>query len=526
MQLLTLARRYTTAGWAHRWKALILAWIVCLVGWVAVYTIPDTYRASARIYADADAILGSLLRGIAVDGSQASQVDTLQRTLLSRPNLERLVARTDLDLRITDAASREALLEQLAKDIRLTAQTRQLFRIEYSDRDPRLAHSVVQTLINLFMESATGSDRQQMQQARSFIAQQINAYEVQLREAERRRAEFRARYIDLLPNDQTGGATRLAQAQSRLTQLRGELQDAKMRGSLLDQQIAALSVPPPAAAARAGGGGGGDPRLAEAERSLRELRLRYTDQHPDVVAMRSIIAELRAGGGGGGRTGAAAPRNGGGASAPAAAPLPPAASQLLETLKIRKIDSDANIASLERQVGDEEKEVERLEELARTAPHVQAEFQNIDRDYSVLRKNYEELLARRESLQIAGAARTDADRVRMDVVEPPTVPQRPAAPNRLLLASAVLAMGIGAGLALTILLVQFDRAFYTVHDLRKLGLPLLGAISSGTQPSRATVGGVVFAGCATMLLVAYGTVLAGGPTLMAKVPKLVTRLFA
>jgi polysaccharide chain length determinant protein (PEP-CTERM system associated) len=517
MQLLTHVRRYTTAGWAHRWKALVLAWMVCLAGWVVVYTIPDTYRASARIYADADAILGSLLRGIAVDGSQASQVDTLQRTLLSRPNLERLVARTDLDLRITDPASREALLEQLAKDIRLTAQTRQLFRIEYADRDPRLAHSVVQTLINLFMESATGSDRQQMQQARSFIAQQISAYEVQLREAERRRAEFRARYIDLLPNDQTGGAPRLAQAQGKLNQLRGELQDAKMRGSLLDQQIAALSVPPPAAAR--GGGGGGDPRLAEAERSLRELRLRYTDQHPDVIAMRSIIAELRASGGGGRPS-----RGGGGAAAPAS--LPPAASQLLETLKIRKIDSDAAIASLERQVGDEEKEVERLEELARTAPHVQAEFQNIDRDYAVLRKNFEELLARRESLQIAGAARTDADRVRMDVVEPPTVPQRPTGPNRLLLASAVLAVGIGAGVALTILLVQFDRAFYTVHDLRKLGLPLLGAISSAAQPRRASAGAVVFAGCATLLFVAYATVLAGGPTLMAKVPKLVTRLFA
>jgi polysaccharide chain length determinant protein (PEP-CTERM system associated) len=519
MQLLTHARRYTTAGWAHRWKALILTWIVCLVGWVAVYTIPDSYRASARLYADADAILGSVLRGIAADGSQASQVDTLQRTLLSRPNLERLVARTDLDLRITDAASREALLEQLAKDIRLTAETRQLFKIEYGDRDPRLAYSVVQTLINLFMESATGSDRQQMQQARSFIAQQINAYEVQLREAERRRAEFRARYIDLLPNDQTGGAPRLEQAQAKLTQLRGELQDAKMRSSLLDQQIAALSVP---AAARAGGGGGGDSRLAEAERSLRELRLRYTDQHPDVVAMRSVIAELRAGGGGG-RTGTAAPRNGGGA---APAPLPPAANALLEGLQIRKVDSDATIASLERQVGDEERQVQRLEELARTAPHVQAEFQNIDRDYNVLRKNFEELLARREALQIAGAARTDADRVRMEVVEPPAVPQRPAGPNRLLLASGVLAAGIAAGLALTILLVQFDRAFYTVHDLRKLGLPLLGAISSAVQPSRAGFGAVVFAGCATMLLVAYGTVLAGGPTLLANLPKLVTRLFA
>lgn len=521
MNLLALVRRYTAAGWVHRWKALVLAWLICLAGWAGVYSIPDSYTASARIYADADAILGSLLRGIAVDGSQASQVDTLQRTLLSRPNLERLVARTDLDLRITDAASREALLEQLAKQIRLTPQTRQLFRIEYVDRDPRLAYSVVQTLINLFMESATGTDRQQMQQARTFINQQIAAYEVQLRESERRRAEFRARYLDLLPSEQQGGSTRLANSLAKLGQLKGELEDAQARRELLRQQIELVSAPPPAQpAARGGGGGANAGRIAEAERSLRELRLRFTDQHPDVVTARSIVAELRASGGGGG---GGAPR---GEPAAAARQDPARTGALLEQLRLRQVDGDTQIASLERQVRAEQAESERLQELARTAPHVQAEFQNLDRDYTVVRKNYEELLARRESLQIAGAARTDADRVRLDVVEPPTVPQRPTGPNRLLFASAVLAAGIGAGLGLMVLLVQFDRGFYTVHDLRKLGLPLLGAISSAAAPRRASAGAVVFAGAAMLLLVAYGTVLAGGPILLAKLPQIVNRLLA
>jgi polysaccharide chain length determinant protein (PEP-CTERM system associated) len=520
MNLLALVRRYTAAGWAHRWKALVLAWVVCVGGWIGVYTIPDSYTASARIYADADAILGSLLRGIAVDGSQASQVDTLQRTLLSRPNLERLVARTDLDLRITDAVSREVLLEQLQKAIKLTPQTRQLFRIEYVDRDPRLAYSVVQTLINLFMESATGTDRQQMQQARTFIGQQIAAYEVQLRDSERRRAEFRARYLDLLPSEQQGGTTRLANSQAKLAQLKGELQDAQARRELLRQQIELVSAPPPAQpAARGGGGGANAGRIAEAERSLRELRLRFTDQHPDVVTARSIVAELRASGGGGG---------GGGARGEPAAPRqdPARTGALLEQLRLRQVDSDTQIASLERQVRDEQAETERLQELARTAPHVQAEFQNLDRDYNVVRKNYEELLTRRESLQISGAARTDADRVRLDVVEPPTVPQRPTGPNRLLFASVVLVAGIGAGLGLMVLLVQFDRGFYTVHDLRKLGLPLLGAISSAAPRRRATAGAVVFGCAAALLLAAYGTVLVGGPILLAKLPQLVNRLLA
>ena len=216
MLIASLARRYATAGWRHRWKALLLAWLICIPGWAAVYSLPSQYQASARIYADAEAILGTLLRGIAVDSSPSAQVDMLQRTLLSRPNLERVIAKTDLDLRVTDMASRERVLQQLATDIKLTPQTRQLFKIDYTDRDPRLAYAVVQTLITLFMENATGSDRQQLQSARTFLNAQIANYEIQLRQAEQRRAEFNTRYVDILPSVALGGSTRLETARSRI----------------------------------------------------------------------------------------------------------------------------------------------------------------------------------------------------------------------------------------------------------------------------------------------------------------------
>ncbi|MFQ3623897.1 MAG: XrtA system polysaccharide chain length determinant [Acetobacteraceae bacterium] len=508
MDIGALIRRYAAAGWRHRWKALLLAWLVCGLGWIGVYKLPDVYQANARIYADVDAILGSVLRGVAVDGAPERQVETLQRTLLSRPNLERVIARTDLDLRVTTAAEREALIERLGREIRLLPQTRSLFRIEYRDHDPRMAHAVVQTVINLFIEAATSSDRQQMQSARQFIAQQLASYESQLRAVEQKRAEFRARYIDLLPSETFGGVSKLDQARGRLTQLRGQHEDATQRRALLQQQLAAT----PATLVGPAAGGGGDPRLAAAERNLRELLLRFTDQHPDVVATRAIIAELRAQGARSG-SGGAAPRTGG-------SPNP-----LHEQLKLRLLDADAEIASFERQIRDVEIEVERLENLLRTAPQLQAEYVNLNRDYDVLRRNYEELLARRESLQIAGAARTDADRVRLEVVEPPTVPLTPTGPNRILFATGVLFAGLGAGAVLTLLLVQLDRGFYTVHDLRKLGLPVLGAISSA-QPVRRAGAVVVFASGLLLLIAAYGVVIAGGPTLMAKVPNLVARLIA
>lgn len=505
--LLAQAKRYAKASWQHRWKALLLAWVVCVAGWIGVQTLPDQYQSSARLYADADVVLGQLLRGIAVDSSPGNQVDLLQRTLLSRPNLERVIARTDLDMRIDSIDSREAMLKSLAKDIRITAQTRNLFTITYSDTEPRLARDVVQTVLNLFIEQATSNDRQQMESARGFVAQQIATYEAQLREAEQRRAEFRARYLDLLPD--AGGVTGLEQARTRLRQQRGELEDAKQRRELVRKQ---LESTPAQLSADALVGPGGETRLGEAERALRELRLRYTEQHPDVVATRKLIAELRASGGGGGA---------------ARGPVTPRANPLHEQLRLRLVDAEGDVVSLERQIRESEALVERLEATARSIPQVEAQFQNIDRDYNVLRKNYEELLQRRESVQIAGAARNTAERVRLEVVDPPVVPSSPTGPPRLLLSSAVLVVGLGAGLALPLLLVLLDSSFYTPRDLRAIGLPVLGGISAADPAPRRIGAAVVFAGGFALLLLAYGTIMTGSATLIAaRLPGLVQRFIA
>ncbi len=478
-----------------------------------VYSLPSQYQSNARIYADPEALLGTLLRGLAADSTQASQIDMLQRTLLSRPNLERVIARTDLDLRVHDVASRDALIEGLSRSIRITPQTRQLFRIEYTDHDPRLAHSVVQTVVTLFLEAAASSDRQQVQSARVFLNQQIASHETQLREAEMRRADFMGRYFEILPSA-GGGASKLEQSRQKLTELRGNLQDANLRRDVLRQQLDATPATLAELQAAGGGGGGGNPRLAQAEQQLRELRLRLTDQHPDVVMQRAIIAELRASGGGGG---------GGTAARPQAAPRGGLPNPLYEQIRLRLVDQDGLIASLERQIRDETAENERLDRLARTAPQVAAELQNMDRDYDIILKNYETLLQRREALEIAGAARNESDRMRIEVIEPPIVPTVASGPNRLIFAAGVLVAGLGAGAALVLLLIQLDRGFYTIHDLRGLGLPVLGGVSSAVPPRGQAAGAITFAGGLAMLLLVFGAMLTRGETLVAKMPGLVAR---
>ncbi len=464
--LQVMVRKQLSAAWRYRWPAVLFTWLVCALGWGLTFLIPNQYEASARLFVDADAVLTPLLRGLAVDSSSATQLDTLQRTLLSRPNLEKLISKTDLELNLRGPADRELLVQGLASAIRITPQTRNLFTISFRSESPRLAFDVVKVMLATFVESKTGNNRTDLENAGKFFQEQIALYERQLREAERRRAEFRTRYIDLLPGDQ--GTTRLENAQGSVRALQGQLTDALAKRETLAKELASTPQLVVTETDAAGGTAGG--RLREAERQLQELRLRYTDQHPEVVAARNLVGAIRAG-----RAGAEEPS--GTAASRSAARNRSLPNPVYEQLKVRLVENDSAIASLQRQTTDALKERDRLEEIARGAPGLQAEFVNVNRDYDVLRKNYEDLLARRESMRISTAAEVDSDKIKIQVVDPPQVPQNPVAPKRMLLISGVLAAGIAAGVALALLLVQMDQSFHSIEDVRDLGFPVVGGVS-------------------------------------------------
>lgn len=490
-----LISRYLKTAWEHRWASLALAWAVCLGGWAYVYTLPDQYDAHARLYVDADAVLGPLLRGIAAETEEASQIDVLQRTLLSRPNIETLIQKTGLDLTVATAADRDRLISGLASQIKIRPETRNLFSIDYRSPDPKRAVQVVQTLLTIFIENATGGNRNDMNNARRFLEHQIASYEQQLRSAEKRRAEFKSQYLGLLPEN--GAASGLDQARGSIRSLQGRIADDLAKIQQLQKELDTT----PALLQTEGLGSGGSSRLQAATQQLAELRLTYTDSHPDVIRLKSEIAQLRTSPGAAAAS-SDAPRGTGGAGGARSLPNP-----VYEQIKTRLIDDQAELSSLKRQEAEAESDRDGLEKIARAAPGVQAQFESLDRDYTILRRNYEELLSRRESANIAQAADTQADKVKLEVVDPPQLPRIPASPNRVLLTSGVLLAGIGAGFGLALLLAQLDRSFRTVEDLRTMGLTVLGGISAFAGPAPRTrrfVGLAGFCAACALLVVVYG----------------------
>jgi uncharacterized protein involved in exopolysaccharide biosynthesis len=215
-------------------------------------------------------------------------------------------------------------------------------------------------------------------------------------------------------------------------------------------------------------------RMEDAEDQLRTLLLKDTEKHPDVIAQRKLIESLRnapketpaeMGKATGRRDGAANMMK---RSVPNA---------VYDQLKVKLIEADAAVTSLQRQRDDAVRYRERLEKIQQEQPGLIAEYQNMDRDYSVLRHNYDELVSRLQSANIAQAADTQADKVKLQIIDPPETPRLPVAPNRVLLITGVLLAGLAAGAGVTVLFGQFDQSFSTVEGLRSLGVPVLGGIS-------------------------------------------------
>ncbi|MBL26775.1 MAG: chain-length determining protein [Rhodospirillaceae bacterium] len=478
-KLLTHAR----ALWRRRWYAILVAWVVSCLGWAYVVTMPDQYESSARVYVNTETMLEPLLKGIAVSYDMNQQLAFMKQTLLSRPNLTQVVRTTDLGLQVENDRDMEQLIEKLSKEISIRSEGQNLLSIAYTNDNPRLAQRVTQSLLNIFVENNLGENRADMENAQTFLENQVAEYERKLRQAEKRLADFKAENIDFISDTGTFVA-RAETARQQLLNAQRALEDSIAERNRLREQLA--SVPEyltvesaPQVVVHGQGPTGASPRevlggrIQERQADLDRLLSVYTDKHPDVLALKRQIESLQQ-------------QYDQMEDTPVAADGTPTVERrttqvpnsLYEQVKLRLVEAEARVASNERRVRQAEADAARSEELAKTAPEVEAKLADLNRDYGVIKSNYEALLARRESASIAQAVDTKKD-VQFRIVDPPEVPSIPSGPNRPLFLSIVVLAGIGGGVGFALLLSQMDDSFSSVARLREAyGLPVLGAVSS------------------------------------------------
>lgn len=470
--------------WRKRWYGLAAMWLVCLVGWGIVAAIPNQYEATARVFVDTNTVLPRLVG--TVNANIYRQVDIVRRTLVSRPNLEKVIRRSDLDLTVEDEAGMERLINDMMKNISVKEQGGDLFTLSYTSGNPDLtdaqnaavAKRVVTNLINIFVEGNMEGSRESYNETRQFIDRQLQEYEKQLEEAERRRAEFQRQYMGLLPGD-VNYSQRLESVQRNLRDIDFKIQQAQSARRALASQLASIPSTVGSGAITSGGAPRFDPsttlgRIEVLERQITDSLARgYTEKHPDIVSARETIGRLK-------KQHAEEQKSSGGAGN---ADDRGVSNPVYVDLRSRLFDRDAEIASLQAQRAQVQSELSDLQGRAETLPGIEAERAKLNRDYSIIKAKYEELLRSREETRVASDLESKTDKVQFRIVDPPQVPSKPVAPNRPLLLAGVLAAGLAVGAGLAFLLSQVHTVFVTVGSLRNTfaNLPVLGAISAITS---------------------------------------------
>ena len=468
--------------WRQRWLALAVAWGVALLGWLAIALIPNSYESVARVQVQNQTMLSNTV-GIS-PGDQQGDIDRVRSALLSAANLRKAVLGTDMAAGGIDDATMATHIAMLRDAITVKALPDTMFEISArisaggnSDAtNAKLARQVVEQLVAIFASENVMGGRAEAGQTLAFLNQELARRATQLAEAEQQRVAFQQKYMGLLPGvgsfEQRAEQTRL-----ELSQVESELVGAQSALGAMGGQLASTpaTIPAPYYGSTGPAAGGARSRVAALEAQLGDAAARgWTDQHPDVIALRAQIARVRpdaaretSGGGGGG----------GSMQNPAYA-----------SLRSVQADRQAAVSALASRRAQLQADLNGFSARQAAEPGVAAEQDRLNRGYDVLKAQYDKLLADREQVQLRSDVSTKTDAVRVQVMDPPSAPQVPVAPKRPLLLVGILIVALGTGIGAAFVKGQLATTYPTAGKLAAAtGLPVLGAVSEVVTPAQRAV---------------------------------------
>ena len=453
--------------WNRRWLALGVAWVVCLIGWVVVAMVPNSYDSSARIFVQMYDPLAAQV-GIG-ENDRRHDIDRIRDTLTSSVHLEKVVRSTPLGANIHTRKQMESAVAGLAKAIKVVNDQDNLFEISATSasaarsdsENAHLSQQIVQKMIEIFRDENLDNNQGQMRETLGFLDQQLAARQKELEAAEQNRMAFEAQH----PEMAQGGVSLVQRLEADRAESRSIDSDIVAAQSAVASVNGQLASTPATLAPNAPVTAGGRTPLQQAIQDLYMMKARgLTDNHPDVIAQRNQVAALKA----------QAQAEGGSKTAVALGAPNPTYSALIG----QRADRQAALQALQSRHDSVEKDIAEATAQQMSNPELLSQAQNISRDYDVLKQQYDKLLQDREEMRLKGQVQNQNNGVKFQILDPPALPRTPTAPNRPVLLLVVLLAGLGAGIGVAFAAGELRSTFGTTSKLERVsGLPVLGAIS-------------------------------------------------
>jgi protein tyrosine kinase modulator len=465
----------------RRWWLTVPAFGVWLAVWALAWFLPAVYRSETVILVEQQQVPEQyVISNVSADLQDRLQNMTQQ--ILSRSRLLNIMEDFNLYPKLRARVTGDELVERMRKDIQVElvqAANRSgnltAFKVAYMSKDPKLAQKVTAQLTSLFINENLKTRQEQSAQTTQFLATQLDEAGRGLAEQEAKVKEFKSQYLGQLPEQVQSNVQILAGLQAQLQQETDLLGRAKQQSVYLDTlrtqwHTLEASVGP-------GNSGGAvapaalDQELARLRAQLADLSSHYTERHPDVRKVKDQIArteklkqqaEARI---------AASPASGAtGETLHASSPTEMEVESQLKANKVEIENRQHAIQDLQARIGD-------YQARLNMTPVREQQMAGLTRNYEQSRKNYEQLLAKRDQSGMATDLEKQQQGEQFRVLDPPNLPQKPFSPDRLKLDLIGLVAGLLVGAFILVGAEIADDRIYSKEELTTIvSAPVLAEI--------------------------------------------------
>ena len=488
---------YSAIVLRRRWWILLPLFLVWATAWGASWLWPSTYESEALILVEQQKVPDQYVIPN-VTANLQGRLQSMSQQILSRTRLQSTIDRFHL---YAQPRGLEALLksgdpvERMRDDIKielvdapgrpgdLTA-----FKMHYSAVSPELAREVNSELTTLFIDENLKTQTQLSENTTAFLEKELEDARANMADQEAKVASFKAKHLGELPSQLESNVQILSGLQGQLQNTQRTLDAARQQKLYLES----LQQQYESAQATLGNAtedpNGASPQTLEQQildlqRRLRDLQAKYTDQYPDIVALKEEISKaegLKKQNEKEMADNQKEPQATNGVDAASMEQVqrgsPSSMMQVQSQLKANQLE----ISNDERRAKDLEAEISGYQSRLNLTPETEQELTNISRGYEESKSNFDSLLQKQMQSQLATSLEHRQQGEQFLIIDPPSLPPKPSAPNRLafslggLIAGFLLGLGLASVLELVDVRVRQEKDLEGIVPVRVLvGIPRL-----------------------------------------------------
>lgn len=449
---------------------IVVPFVVVLLG-ISVYCLfaPREYKASTLVLVTPQRVPEAFVP-TTVTARIEERLQTIAQEVMSRTRLEQIINEMRLYQKERKSMSAEEVVELMQKNIKLELPTKKeekgYFTINYTGEDPQVVTSVANRLASLFIEENLKVREQQAMGTTEFLSTELTSVKANLDAQEAQISQYKKRYMGELPEQRDTNLKIYEQLQVQAQRAGESLRAAQDRKLFLQKQLsdmesgaAAVSLPGKdgrtADGKAAEGAGSYESQKESLTRQLQDLRTKYTETHPDVIATKKKLADLE--------------KNRDTYSIARDPRYREAKSQLAATeLEIKRLRGESE--QIAKQINSYRARIEMV-------PMREQDMASLMREYHNTKETYERLLKKSQDAQQAENLERRQKGEQFKIIDPARVPEKPSSPNIPRLYLVGLVLGVAAGFATAFLMEQSDRTFHEATDLEQtFGLKVLANI--------------------------------------------------